>query len=164
MMLLCSCNSQRQLLHVVREVRTDTVYINKVHYDSIYISHDRTTDYHRGFQSNESTESVQSVSSVFSDNCQQNPSAINNQSSVISICSSCPRKHYVNHNTVMPCFCPMIKPGNGIHSRHDGSILVGHRQCQGLLIHPREVFATLYDRLRMTIQRGNEVTLKIINA
>ena len=91
-------------------------------------------------------------------------SAINNQSSVISICSSCPRKHYVNHNTVMPCFCPMIKPGNGIHSRHDGSILIGHRQCQGLLIHPRKVFASLYARLRMTIQRGNEVTLKIINA
>ena len=89
---------------------------------------------------------------------------INNQSSVISFCSSCPRKHYVNNNTVMPCFCPMIKPGNGIHSRHDGCILVGHRQCQGLLIHPREVFAALYDRLRMTIQRGNEVTLKIINA
>ena len=102
-------------------------------------------------------------------------SAINNQSSVInhkssainnqpSLCSSCPRKHYVNHNTVMPCFCPMIKPGNGIHSRHDGSILVGHRQCQGLLIHPRKAFASLYARLRMTIQRGNEVTLKIINA
>ena len=91
-------------------------------------------------------------------------SAINNQSSVISICSSCPRKHYVNHNTVMPCFCPMIKPGNGIHSRHDGSIIIGHRQCQGLLIHPRKVFASLYARLRMTIQRGNEVTLKIINA
>ena len=93
------------------------------------------------------------------------PILIPNSSSLIpNSCSSCPRKHYVNHNTVMPCFCPMIKPGNGIHSRHDGSILVGHRQCQGLLIHPREVFATLYDRLRMTIQRGNEVTLKIINA
>ena len=93
------------------------------------------------------------------------PILIPNPSSLIpNSCSSCPRKHYVNHNTVMPCFCPMIKPGNGIHSRHDGSILVGHRQCQGLLIHPREVFATLYDRLRMTIQRGKEVTLKIINA
>ena len=93
------------------------------------------------------------------------PILIPNSSSLIpNSCSSCPRKHYVNHNTVMPCFCPMIKPGNGIHSRHDGSILVGHRRCQGLLIHPREVFATLYDRLRMTIQRGNEVTLKIINA
>lgn len=93
------------------------------------------------------------------------PILIPNSSSLIpNSCSSCPRKHYVNHNTVMPCFCPMIKPGNGIHSRHDGSILIGHRQCQGLLIHPREVFATLYDRLRMTIQRGKEVTLKIINA
>lgn len=93
------------------------------------------------------------------------PILIPNSSSLIpNSCSSCPRKHYVNHNTVMPCFCPMIKPGNGIHSRHDGSILIGHRRCQGLLIHPREVFATLYDRLRMTIQRGNEVTLKIINA
>lgn len=90
---------------------------------------------------------------------------IPNSSSLIpNSCSSCPRKHYVNHNTVMPCFCPMIKPGNGIHSRHDGSILIGHRQCQGLLIHPREVFSSLYDRLRMTIQRGKEVTLKIINA
>ena len=95
-----------------------------------------------------------------------NPSSLipNSSSLIPNSCPSCPRKHYVNHNTVMPCFCPMIKPGNGIHSRHDGSILVGHRQCQGLLIHPREVFATLYDRLRMTIQRGNEVTLKIINA
>ena len=92
-------------------------------------------------------------------------SLIPNSSSLIpNSCSSCPRKHYVNHNTVMPCFCPMIKPGNGIHSRHDGSILIGHRQCQGLLIHPRKVFASLYARLRMTIQRGNEVTLKIINA
>ena len=88
-------------------------------------------------------------------------SVINNQSSVISICSSCPRKHYVNHNTVMPCFCPMLKPGNGIHGRHDGSIIIGHRQCQRLLIHPREVFASLYARLRMAIQRGNEVTLHI---
>ena len=58
----------------------------------------------------------------------------------------------------------MIKPGNGIHSRQDGSILVGLRQCQGLLVHPREVFDTLYARLRMTIQRGKEITLKIIKA
>ena len=95
-----------------------------------------------------------------------NPSSLipNSSSLIPNSCSSCPRKHYVNHNTVMPCFCPMIKPGNGIHSRHDGSILIGHRQCQGLLIHPRKVFASLYARLRMTIQRGNEVTLKIINA
>ena len=86
---------------------------------------------------------------------------INNQSSVISICSSCPRKPYIGINTSMPRFCPMLAPGNGIHNRHDGSILIGHCQCQGLLIHPREVFDSLYARLRMTIQRGNEVTLTI---
>lgn len=91
-------------------------------------------------------------------------SLIPNSSSLIpNSCPSCPRKHYVNLNTVMPRFCPMIKPGNGIHSRHDGSILVGHRQCQGLLIHPHEVFASLYARIRMNIQRGNQVTIKIIN-
>ena len=81
-----------------------------------------------------------------------------------SDCAACPRRTYVNHNTAMPRFCPMIKPGNGIHSRQEGSILVGLRQCQGLLVHPREVFDTLYARLRMTIQRGKEITLKIIKA
>ena len=82
----------------------------------------------------------------------------------LSDCAACPRRTYVNQNTVMPRFCPMIKPGNGIHSRRDGSILVGRRQCHGLLVHSREVFDTLYARLRMTIQRSKEITLKIINA
>lgn len=87
----------------------------------------------------------------------------NDLESIIDNCPECLRKRLVNINTVMPRFCPMIKPGNGIHKRHDGSILVGHRQCQGLLIHPREVFASLYARIRMNIQRGNEVTLQITN-
>ena len=89
---------------------------------------------------------------------------INVQESIIDNCPECMHKRLVNINTVMPRFCPMIKPGNGILGRHDGSILVGHRQCQGLLIHPREVFASLYARIRMNIQRGNEVNLKIINS
>lgn len=78
-----------------------------------------------------------------------------------SLCSACKHRTFVSINTVMPRFCPMFKPGNGIHGRHDGSILVGHRQCHGLLIHSREVFDSLYARLRMAIQRGNEVTLHI---
>ena len=89
--------------------------------------------------------------------------ATNDLESIIDNCPECLRKRLVNINTVMPRFCPMIKPGNGILERHDGSILVGHRQCQGLLIHPREVFASLYARIRMNIQRGNEVTLQITN-
>ena len=86
------------------------------------------------------------------------------QPSSISVCSSCKLRKFVNLNTVMPRFCLMLKPGNGIHSRHDGSILVGRRQCMGLLVHPREVFDSLYARLRMALRRGNDVTLKIINA
>ena len=31
-------------------------------------------------------------------------------------------------------------------------------------LHTREVFDTLYGRLRMTIRRSKEITLKIINA
>ena len=81
-----------------------------------------------------------------------------------AVCSSCESRTDVNLNTVMPRFCPMLKPGNGIHKRHDGSILVGRRQCMGLLVHPREVFDSLYARLRMALRRGNDVTLKIINA
>ena len=88
-------------------------------------------------------------------------SVISNQQSAFRLCSSCKRMSFVNINSVMPRFCPMLKPGNGIHGRRDGSILVGRRHCHGLLIHPRDVFDFLYDRLRMAIKRGNEVTLHI---
>ena len=82
-LVLTGCATRRQL-QVVDRITRDTIYQSNLRYDSVYISHDRTTDYHRGVQSNESAESVQSVSSVFSDNCQQNPSAINNQQSAIN--------------------------------------------------------------------------------
>ena len=58
--LITGCATGRQIQFVDR-IQRDTIYVNKVHYDSIYISHDRTTDYHRGIQSNESVSSVQSV-------------------------------------------------------------------------------------------------------
>lgn len=43
--LITGCATGRQIQFVDR-IQRDTIYINKVHYDSIYISHDRTTDYH----------------------------------------------------------------------------------------------------------------------
>ena len=64
----------------------------------------------------------------------------------------------------MPRFCPMLKPGNGIHNRRDGSILIGRRRCMGLLINTRKVFDALYARLRMTCKRNNEIIINIINA
>ncbi|MGM9675843.1 MAG: DUF5675 family protein [Bacteroidaceae bacterium] len=60
-------------------------------------------------------------------------------------------------------WCPMMKPGNGVHGMRDGSILVGKRACLGCLIHPRTTFEALYARLRMTLQRGRHVTLQILN-
>ena len=87
-----------------------------------------------------------------------------NQSPIIDNCSLCKRQHNVSLNTTMPRFCPMLKPGNGIHNRRDGSILIGRRRCMGLLINTRKVFNALYARLRMTCKRNNEIIINIINA
>ncbi len=85
----------------------------------------------------------------------------NDLESIIDNCPECLRKRLVNINTVMPRFCPMIKPGNGIHNRHDGSIVVGTRSSLGCIIHPRNAFAALYDRIRKNVERGRVVTLEI---
>lgn len=76
-------------------------------------------------------------------------------------CDKCPKLHCVCHNTLMPCWCPMLKPGNGICGRLDGSILVGQFNCLGCLIHPKTTFDPLYERIRKSLSRGNEVILTI---
>lgn len=60
-------------------------------------------------------------------------------------------------------YCPQLCPGNGVYSRTDGSILLGTYVAPGCLIHPREAFATLYDRLRKSAKRGHKITLTIVN-
>lgn len=67
-------------------------------------------------------------------------------------------------NHTLPCYCPMIKPGNGIHDRFDGSILVGEYNCLNSLIHPKKVFDQLYERIRKSISRGNQVTLTVLDS
>ena len=57
--------------------------------------------------------------------------------------------------------CPMLKPGNGVYHRKDGSILVGEYLVPGCLKHSRFTFDNLYDRIRKNIERGKEVTLTI---
>ena len=74
-------------------------------------------------------------------------------------CSLCPKLRLVCTNSTMPCYCPMIKPGNGVHNRLDGSILVGKYNCLNSLIHPKTVFDALYERIRKSISRGNQVKL-----
>ena len=85
------------------------------------------------------------------------------------ICSKCAKagheginsSPHKRHATGEAVFCPMLAPGNGIHNRHDGSILVGKRGARGLLLHPLTTFDLLYDRIRRSAERGNEVTLTI---
>ena len=57
--------------------------------------------------------------------------------------------------------CPMLKPGNGVYHRKDGSILVGEYLVPGCLKHSRFNFDNLYDRIRKNLERGKEVTLTI---
>ena len=64
-------------------------------------------------------------------------------------------------NSSLPCYCPMLKPGNGIHNRLDGSILVGVYNSLGSLIHTKDIFDALYERIRKAISRGTVVTLII---
>lgn len=85
------------------------------------------------------------------------------------LCSICAKADYVGVNSTPrnslaegeALFCPMIAPGNGIHNRHDGSILVGLRGARGLLLHPMTTFDRLYERIRRSAERGNEVKLMI---
>lgn len=77
-------------------------------------------------------------------------------------CPDCPRQRLVYSNTKLPRVCPQLKPGNGIHNRHDGSILVGTRGSLGCIVHPREAFNTIFERIRKNVERGREVTLEII--
>ena len=77
-------------------------------------------------------------------------------------CSQCPKLKLVCSNSTLPCYCPMLKPGNGVHNRLDGSILVGKYNCLGSLIHPRDAFDPLYERIRKSISRGNQVKLIIV--
>ena len=79
-----------------------------------------------------------------------------------SPCDLCPKLPFVCNNTTLPCYCPMIKPGNGVHNRLDGSIIIGVYNCLGSIIHPKTAFDSLYERIRKSISRGNQVKLTIV--
>src|SRR5574344_1555108 len=54
--------------------------------------------------------------------------------------TKCKLKALVFNNTVMPQFCGQIKVGNGVYSRHDGSIIVGALAAPGCIVSPRSAF------------------------
>lgn len=82
-------------------------------------------------------------------------------SSYLPACASCPSLPFVSLNSRLPHRCPMIKPGNGVHNRIDGSIIVGERLIPGVLIQPAPIFARLIERLVKAHSRGKTILLTI---
>lgn len=78
-----------------------------------------------------------------------------------SLCNKCPKLPFVCMNSTLPCWCPQIKPGNGVHNRLDGSIVVGECNCLNSIVHPKASFDALYERIRKAISRGTVVTLTV---
>lgn len=76
-------------------------------------------------------------------------------------CSACPKLPYVGNNSTMPMICPMLKPGNGVYNRTDGSIIVGKYLAPGCLVHPKTTFDNLFERIRKNAERGNEINIII---
>ena len=78
-------------------------------------------------------------------------------------CDTCPKLKWVFYDTTLPIYCPMLKIGNGVYNRPDGSIIVGKYLVPGCVLHSKDAYAPLFQRIRKSIERGNSVTLKIMN-
>ena len=76
-------------------------------------------------------------------------------------CDKCQKLAYCGNNSTLPCYCPMIKAGNGVYKRLDGSIIVGEYIAPGCLKHPKQAFDNLYQRIRKNVERGNEIFVTI---
>lgn len=55
----------------------------------------------------------------------------------------------------------IIRPGNGVYTLKDGSIIVGKYQAAGLCIHSSSIFERLVFCLRKTEERGKNINLSI---
>ncbi len=78
-------------------------------------------------------------------------------------CEACPQMKWVFYDTTLPIYCPQLKIGNGVYNRPDGSIIVGTHIVPGCLLHSKEAYDPLYQRIRKSIERGNQVVLTIKN-
>lgn len=78
-------------------------------------------------------------------------------------CDTCPKLKWVFYDTTLPVYCPQLKIGNGVYNRPDGSIIVGKYLVPGCVLHSKDAYGPLFQRIRKSIERGNSVTLKIMN-
>ena len=78
-------------------------------------------------------------------------------------CTKCTLKDFVSINTPMPCLCPQITVGNGMHNRKDCAIIVGKRLCAGVLIHTVEAFHELYEYILKYSKANSEIELTVVD-
>lgn len=83
-------------------------------------------------------------------------------SSLSSSCEACEQLNWVFYDTTLPVYCPMLKIGNGVYNRPDGSIIVGTHIVPGCVLRSKDAYDPLYQRIRKSIQRGNQVILRIL--
>ena len=114
-------------------------------------------------ESKESRESNPSLPSEAVDRCLLSVDPSQRLLSPKPRCSQCEQLEHVSNNSTMPCVCPMLKPGNGVHHRKDGSIILGTRIIPGCLKHPLHAFIPLAERIRKAIARGHKVLLVVSN-
>jgi hypothetical protein len=55
----------------------------------------------------------------------------------------------------------MLKPGNGVHKREDGSIILGTLIVPGCLKHPMKAYKPLAERIRKSVKRKTVIILNI---
>ena len=78
-------------------------------------------------------------------------------------CNHCCWDHpqFFLNNSRLPRFCPMIRPGNGVHNQQDGRLLVGERLVTGCITHPRASFDQLVNRIKEQCRQKMPVMLTI---
>jgi len=81
--------------------------------------------------------------------------------SLASRCEHCKPLETISYNTLLPEYCPMLKPGNGINDRADGSIILGTQIVPGCLGHPSQAFELLAERIRKAGKKTTDVSLII---
>lgn len=81
--------------------------------------------------------------------------------SLSSRCEHCTPLETISYNTLLPGYCPMLKPGNGVNGRTDGSIILGTQIVPGCLGHPSQAFELLAERIRKAGKKTTDVSLII---
>lgn len=77
--------------------------------------------------------------------------------------------HTLEHDTHMlaPGRYPLtlkrhyVSEGNGVYTLRTSRIIVGEYRCRGLLIHTRQAYHRIYQRLKKALERKEEVVLVI---